>query len=273
MENYGLTHPNAGEINPLRYHLTLGKRGLELHFTELGWAQLNKVLRHKYAKKLLPNNFVPPDYKEWGIDGVLTTKGQSLRNTAKKDEYIVVYVPSNQKDKLSAIAETLSHIFLLDHQITADTVKKEGGGSRDDIQLFSLETMFSKEEEFHGAGLSFSVAPKAAVFLGKHPPGTLIPNAVKEMKSQWLKISGVKRKESRYTDQAFTAHLREYGMLSLSTMGNCACLGEVPEELGENRGFGITSHNVDYAPQQINLLIGLACVWDWVRESLAKETA
>jgi hypothetical protein len=271
MENYGLIEPEQGEVNPLRYHLTLGKRGLELHFTELGASELVKILQERASKKVLPKNFILPHHKEWGIKGVFVTKRQSLR-PIQKDEFIVVEIPSNDKSKLRAIAETLANIFYFEPYLTAENVKKKDVYTGP-VQLFSVSTMFSADEEWQTAALSFSVSPHAATFLAKQPPGTQVPDAVKEMKKQWLAITGTKRKDFEDAELFFSAHLKEHGMFRLSTVGNCACLGKRSEELKKNQGFHIASHNVDFSHQQINLLVGLACVWDWVRESLSKETA
>lgn len=273
MENIGLTHPDEGETNPLRYYLTVIKHRLEIHFTEKGALALANVL--KKQKEHLPKNFILPTQKEWGINGVLVTRGTNFFPVQLPNEQRMfrVEIPVHDKSKLEAVAQSLSIIFSHEFLLTHTMVKKGYVHPGTPVQLFSLETQYTVDQKFHGASLWLSISPQAARFLKKHPQGTPIPRARREMLHQWKSFSGKNNRESHHLYGAFAAHLREYGMISFVTLGSCACMGGMPEEVPDGRGFYIDSHNVDYTYQQINLLIGIACLWDWVRTSLEKRTA
>lgn len=71
----------------------------------------------------------------------------------------------------------------------------------------------------------------------------------------------------------FRATIREKGILSFHTPGNCACLSGVnPDYLMDGHGYYLHSHNMDHVAQQFNILVGVASVWQMVRDGLVGQS-
>jgi hypothetical protein len=128
-------------------------------------------------------------------------------------------------------------------------------------QLFSLETEYSSERDLHCAPLDLAVSPKALEFLLLHER-KVIPGAQENMRKHGKQIYP----KSFGFDQR--AVIREKGTLGFATIGNCACMGAAPEKRTPGEGYSIDSHNVDAFFQQLNLMVGIATMWSWVRTSL-----
>jgi hypothetical protein len=142
--------------------------------------------------------------------------------------------------------------------------EKRNTSEGEQVQLFSLQTFYNPNGGFHSAGIYFAISPRAAQFLFNHSDKR-IPDAFEAMRMHHnSKFPNEKIEEwSTY----LTATIREEGTLHYVTYGDCACLGTMPKVL-KNEGYSLDSHNVDTSWQQLNLIIGLAATWKWVRDSL-----
>ena len=202
------------------------------------------------------------------------TFGQHGCATASRtlDGYVCIKVPAflenpDDEDQLVSMRElgrTLSSIlFILQHLL------HEADGHNDNAgqglpQLFVVVTFISHRQEFHSAGLEISLSPLARKYLEEMGDNIPLREAMQSMEEHYLKSSRLK---TRLFITAMDVHLREYGVLHLHTVGNCACLGTIPRDFG-NEGYCLSSHNVDTVYQQFNLLVGIASVWQMVRDGL-----
>lgn len=175
----------------------------------------------------------------------------------------------NQRVSLRDFGHTLSGIlFILQYLLYRADERKEKA-KQGISQLFVLETAMARESGFHSAGLGLSVSPLARRYLEKLGKDIVFDRAVKGMEDHLY--SG--RKElTRSFHGDFAVRLREYGVLHMHTVGNCACLGTMPHHFGDNEGYYLSSHNVDTMFQQFNLLVGIAYVWQMVRDGVHAQT-
>ena len=141
-------------------------------------------------------------------------------------------------------------------------------------QLFVVNTYIgSIGEHFHAAGLELTLSSFARVFLEKMGEGVGLDKAMKAMINHhnlFYKDEDNHRSES-YLRHSFNVHTRTNGVLHLNTMGNCACLGTMPEKFDSDEGCHLSSHNVDTVYQQFSLLVAIAYIWQMVRDGLRNE--
>lgn len=165
---------------------------------------------------------------------------------------------------LSSISFVLQHLL---HETDERNEKVEQGLS----QLFVIETTVAHEPGFHSAGLGLSLSPLARKYLEGLGKGSSFVKAEEAMKAHYLGPLPDEKEVIRSFHGDFVIRLREHGVLHMNTMGNCACLGTMPKDFGD-QGCCFSSHNVDTVFQQFNLLVGIAYVWQMVRDGLLTQT-
>jgi hypothetical protein len=262
MRNAYLLMPDYyGHIVPELWYLYTRNGSLFFNFTPLCWELLKKDgVRNDVA-------FEPPSTeKGWGFEGAFRPV------KARRDGRFTLVVPINDQvdqKKRENIADSLSFFTaVLDIQILPDACRKGNKKDEEQVQLFSLETIHRNDTHFHAAAADLTVSPVAGTFLLAHSEER-IPGARRAMKEHWGALFPDIRKRKEYmlsTD--LSGVVREYGTLSFTSIGNCACMGAMPEKPQPGHGMYIDSHNLDTSWQQLNMLAGIAAMWRWVRKSL-----
>ncbi len=171
----------------------------------------------------------------------------------------------NQIVSWRALGRTLSDILFVLQYLLYEANKRKEAVEQGISQLFVLETAVAREPRFHSAGLGLSVSPLSRRYLEKLGKDTVFDRAVKGMEDHAYS-DGKELVRPRHAD--FAVRLREYGVLHMQTLGNCACLGAMPRHFEDNEGYCLSSHNVDTVFQQFNLLVGIAHVWQMVRDGV-----
>ncbi|HBC70784.1 TPA: hypothetical protein DCZ46_02375 [Candidatus Campbellbacteria bacterium] len=193
------------------------------------------------------------------------------------DDFVCIEVPAfvNESNTVEPVAQmrdlgsTLANIFfILQHLIyeyDEQNVEMQQGCH---TQLFVVETFLSREPtQFHGAGLELAVSTQARKYLEGLGRQIELERAIEAMKSHFFMPHVDGQLQVRSWRGDFVVRLRDNGVLHMNTRGNCACLGTMPRDFGD-RGCQLSSHNVDTVKQQFNLLVGIASVWQMVREGL-----
>lgn len=134
-------------------------------------------------------------------------------------------------------------------------------------QLFTVETMFCE----HSSPIFLSVSLAARKYLESLGEGR-IEEARSSMYAHYQNVTS--SKTSVVSIHSFEAKIGKRGVLSFKTDGNCACLSGVrPDNVDEWKGYYLHSHNVDYSMQQLNLLCGVASVWQMVRKGILSKSS
>ena len=129
-------------------------------------------------------------------------------------------------------------------------------------QLFHTQTVLFSG--FHGASLDLTVSHTAAEYLASCGEEKECTPAVRAMRSHYHALF-LPDEELGYIRRGIDVVLRTKGLLHLNTVGDCACMGAIPQH-HDDKGYYLSSHNVDGAHQQFNLLVGIASLWNMVRE-------
>lgn len=188
----------------------------------------------------------------------------------------------NRVVTMRVLGHTLASILFILQQILYDAEKQKGEAEQGSTpvfdtkpagsQLFLVETFVASEPgQFHGAGIEFSISPLARKYLEGLGKGILLDKAMEAMKKHYLDQSPDEEKTQKLYHGDFVVRLREHGVLHMNTIGDCACLGTIPRDFGDE-GCHLSSHNVDTVFQQFNLLVGIANVWQMVRDGLLAQT-
>ncbi|MGB2580131.1 MAG: hypothetical protein WBC83_00355 [Minisyncoccia bacterium] len=199
-----------------------------------------------------------------GLDGFVCIEVPSFIEESNTVEYSI-----QMRDLGSTLAEIF---FILQHLLYEDdeqNVEVQQGGH---TQLFVVETFVARElGQFHGAGLELAVSTQARKYLESLGSNIDLERAIEAMKAHFFMphVDGQLHCKSWHGD--FVVRLRDNGVLHMNTRGNCACLGTMPRDFGD-RGCQLSSHNVDTVSQQFNLLVGIASVWQMVREGLRTQS-
>ncbi len=162
-------------------------------------------------------------------------------------------------------------LFVL--RVIIDKVSKEKVENVSCPQLFVVETYIgSPDQHFHAAGLELTLSSFARVFLEKMGTNVRLDGAMKAMlchsNSFCQRETG---STSSYLKHSFSVYTRTNGVLHMNTEGNCACMGTMPRNFSENEGCYLHSHNVDTIYQQFSLLVGIAYIWQMVRDGLKNK--
>ena len=237
---------------PEIYHLSMEDGQLIITFTELGWIQANTFLNNS-NNLLQETSFIPPSEPVWGCGGVFHT-------TKINTEYRVSIPDTKNKKKQNLISKSMT-VFTTMEMLMIDGV--HGSSSLDNPQLFSLNTIY-RPSEYAGASLSLTISPYVVEVLKTLPENSHLPGVRAFMKDHIVALDG--KRNARLFEEDIQAFIRTDCTLRFVTAGNCACMGQMPEEVKSNVGLYIDSHNVDSPQQQINLIVGIAALWQWVRE-------
>ncbi len=208
--------------------------------------------------------------------------GQHACANASKtlDGSICISVPAflekdDDEDKIitmRVLGHTLSSIlFILQHllyEIEEQNVEVAQGGQQ---QLFVLETAVARESGFHSASLGLSLSPLARKYLEGLGKNITFSKASEAMGEHYRQMNSGDEETVLLFRHEFEVRLREHGVLGMRTAGNCACLGTMPQNFGD-MGCYLSSHNVDAVAQQFNLLVGVAHVWQMVRDGVSVMT-
>lgn len=195
-----------------------------------------------------------------GLDGLVCIEVPSF-----VDESKTVGMHAQMRDLGSTLANIFFVLQHLLHEEDEQNVEVEQGNC---LQLFVVETFVAREPgQPHGAGLGLSVSTQARKYLEVFGSQIELERAMEAMKEHFFLPHTDGKIRDKIWRGDFVVRLRDNGVLHMNTRGNCACLGTMPRDFG-NRGCSLSSHNVDTVSQQFNLLVGIASIWQMVRDGL-----
>lgn len=198
------------------------------------------------------------------LDGLVCVEVPAFVDRSNTMEYAV---------QMRDLGSTLANIFFaLEHLLHKEDEQNVEVKQESPSQLFVVETFLSREPtQFHGAGLELSLSPLARKYLESLGNGVLLNDAVVSMGEHYCDLSTSDDGKTRLFRGSMEVRIRTNGVLHMHTVGNCACLGTMPRDFGD-KGYCLSSHNVDTVSQQFNLLVGIASVWQMVREGLRAKS-
>ncbi len=209
----------------------------------------NSPLIARALKERKTINFVEPTFKgAWGLDSCCISK---------KKNNIVEHTFSFDA-KWSLIREMLNIMFLLLSIIEDDYLVNSQYK-----QLMIIESLGVT------SGLSHSYISGSVSSIFKNSSDFLFERGnknhqevLKNMQYVYSEYSSERNKSS------FRFSVDNGGQFGLSVPGDCCCLSIPYDELGELKDVSrFASHNVDGITQQFSLLIGLATMWEIVRNN------
>lgn len=272
MECYPLT---AGRIYPELYHVGCTGAHLQIFLSRENWSRYVGTVGagSPYAKKQ-DSSFVPPQRKggSFGFGGYAEAH-------EVLDGMMCIEVPifSEKEDggrtpememcirTISSILFVLSYfLFDLDQKPELNQPLPQGVLP----QLFSLSIYLGEYSRPGSYGVELTVSPRARLYLGR-VGNTPLSRGARLMREHYEHLYA-RVTDFRLDDSEFALGLRRENVLSFKTPGNCACLGVQPPG-DPNAGYSLSSHNIDTSFQQTNLLVGIAFVWQMVRDGVLTE--
>lgn len=184
---------------------------------------------------------------------------------------ISAFGDEGQKVFLRDLGQTLSGVLRVLKYLLAEEDEQKEEITQGISQLFVLNTFVSLELGFHSAGMEMTTSPLSRRYFEGLGENIILDEARNAMRAHMLRMFP-SREGSSLLHSYPRITLRERGVLDLATEGNCACFGTAPRDFGENEGYHLTSHNIDYISQQFNLLVGVASVWQMVRNGLVEQS-
>lgn len=266
---YPLTH---GKPLPEIYHLGFNGSEFEIFMNPTYWDKFVKLASETQFPKNMGSTYVPPSRfrPTFGFHECAkisyTLEGFTCISVPA---FIAPHDEENLANTMPAFGRTLSSIFMLLNFLIHDAreAKEIADLEKNPPQLFTLETFISNEARFHGAGFTFSISFLALKYL-EHLGKRVLPLAVDLMEDHWVALSSHEGQSNVHIYRGgVDCRLLEYGILHMHTIGSCSCLGVMPQDFGLD-GCGLSTHNVDTISQQFNLLVGIAYVWQMVRDGL-----
>lgn len=266
-----------GKKLPEIYHFGFSGTHFEIFLSPTYWLQfVNATQQGTYYASNQGKAYAPPVIS----GGAFGQHGTANASHAPDGFMMCIRVPAFLKNPddvtnivtMRVLGHTLSSIlFILNHLLHETDKSNEEVIPQALLQLFVIETYISHDlRQPHGAGLDLSLSPVARKFLKALGNSVCIDKAMTAMSNHHWNSSakGKPKPQAWYGD--FVVRLREHGVLHLNTRGDCACLGTIPREFGE-RGCYLSSHNVDTVFQQFNLLVGIAYIWQMVRNEVKSK--
>lgn len=263
MENLSLVYD--GKNLPELYHFGFNGSHFQIFLSEsscLGLMEAMGNISH------LGKDFIPPALhnENFGFAG-----SASLSRTLNQGCCIAIPAVFDTKDYLSlrSSAKTLS-ITLIGLSISLYNSAERGESAEsNESQLFELRTIVGEKDALHAGGFELSVSHTARRYLETLGKNIRFPEAMRAMKHHAdIVWSSGDDNEGGLSIGHFDVRLRSRGVIGMDTLGDCACLGTAPKDFKETEGYHLLSHNVDGLLQQFNLLVGVAYIWQMVRNGV-----
>jgi len=268
----------SGEVLPEVYHFGFNGTHFEIYLNPTYWFKFLEFAGSGTPFALAQEKeYVPPSIlcRPFGQRGVATVS-HTLEGFVCLE--VPAFVKEQGEEKQAILMWELGHtistiLYVLENLLYSASERDWVVEGPWRAQLFVLETFIAinPEQHFHSAGLGLSLSPTARKYFEGMGDDVALAGAVEAMEDHYRKLypSGNKIKLFR---GAIRAGIRQHGVLGITTVGDCACIGAMPEQFGENRGCYLHSHNVDTVAQQLNLLVGIAYIWQMVRSGVLSES-
>lgn len=262
-----------GKRLPEVYHFGFNGTHFVIFMKLVYWRQFVELTKQgTYYASNQGKDYVPPV-----ISGGTFGQHGTANASETPDGFMCIRVPAyiensddeNQVVTMRTLGHTLASILFLTHHLLYEIEKQKEEALPQVIpQLFVVETYVAYEPgQPHGAGLDFSLSYLARKYLEDLGNNILLDEAIKLMEDHYQRPS---RRHVKLYRGSIDVHVRSNGVLHMHTIGQCACLGAMPKDFG-GRGCHLSSHNVDTVFQQFNLLVGIAYIWQMVRDGIRME--
>lgn len=252
-----------GKKLPELYHFGYSGTHFQIILSCKGWQDFVAMVGEgTHYAEVQGSSFVPPSVcgKNFGFL-------ECARTLQLDDESVCIEIPvvSDVAANMRTYAETLEFILDILFVLLAESEDRKEIAETGYSQLFVLGTYVLEAGKIHGAPLALSVSNIARKYLENLGEGVRFLVAIQAMSQH---AHGFWKDTDISYSSNFNVQVRTRGVLGMFTSGDCACLGTAPENFSDQEGCYLTSHNVDTVFQQLNLLIGIAYVWQLVRNGV-----
>lgn len=222
-----------------------------------------------YAQKLGPE-YSPPSIfgGKFGFNAcatvINTPEGFSLIQVPALSE------PGEQNHALSLLhaGMTLSSIlFVLNHLVLVASEAKEKAAHDEISQLFTVRTQVGGDQGIHPLKISLSASVLSIEYLTRVGSQFSFLDAMAEMEDHYTAQALREGNVVRLLPRAVECYFYNFGHFYMSTVGDGVVL-ELDKDDFESNNLSFSSYNVGTISQQFNLLVGIAHVWQMVREGL-----
>lgn len=256
---------------PEVYHLGFNGTHFEIALNPTYWDKFINFAGGgtPYAKKLGPEYFPPSIFGgKFGFHGCAT-----VVNTP--EGFSLIQVPAlsepgeqNPASSLLSAGMTLSSIlFVLNHFVLIASEAKEKAGHDEIPQLFTIRTQIGSDQGIYLLKLSLSASLLSIEYLTRIDSQFSFLDAIEEMEDHYTTQALREGNAVRLLPKAVACYFYNFGLLYMRTVGSEVTL-EVDKEDFESNNCCFSSCNVDTISQQFNLLVGVASVWQLVRDGL-----
>lgn len=269
MELYPLVD---GVILPEVYHFSFSGTHFEIFLNPKYWVQFVEYTGAGTEYSTWQGeSFVPPKLSggDFGQRGcACASRNFEGFMCIKIPAFVTKLDYETSRDLMRTYAHTLSSILSALQQMLYESMEQVEPAIHRLPQLFCLNTHVGLATDLHSAGLDLSLSPLSRRYLEKVGDAVVYEDAIEAMEEHYWRIHPGAEKEIGLFPGAVMVRITQNGVPHLHTVGECACLGAMPENFGDGRGCHLHSHNVDSVYQQFNLLVGVAYIWQAVRDGL-----
>lgn len=184
-------------------------------------------------------------------------------------------------EALGECSENMSLLLWLLHIYFGEKNLEESFFLSDEPQLVLIGTGYSRERDMHACPMEVGFSETISQLLAKkYQTETVIEESVREAFLVYLKLSSQTKRGFdkeikqlvRYPGGMFdvTVKVRDSGVPQFAVPGNCACLGENPDEFRYSRDMH--SHNLDSTLQQMTMLVAVVNFWNKTLKPLYRSS-
>lgn len=245
------------------YQLRCTDTHLEFIVREEDWSRIVILLSQYRTEE--GSKFTTPSLsgEPWGFNCCSTVGCKNRRVTISVPTTLVSGNNKNPIVGLQASACTIEILTNVLFVLLCEQQECEYGGAS---QLFHLDTCVG--EGLHGASFELTVSHRARLVLASMGEEYILKDAIERMHQHYAAL--YQNTSARNHKPDLDVYICQRGVIHMHTFGNCACLGTSPDSFEDEDGCTLSSHNVDTIVQQMNLLVGVASIWQTVQDSLMK---
>ena len=199
----------------------------------------------QYQKKFDLPEFIEPAHDCWGFKKVLC-KTPCIQDGWTEYRIILPIMEEGGLSALYPLRATLKILF--------DALFLFGGDTGWHLPQLMVVTGLLVDRSWHGGALGVAFTPAMIKFLSMQENEQNLPAVIDIMRKAYERISG----DVRYPFGKFRAFCRQPKWIHFSVPGDACQLDPDSYDSSLERGYKLSSHNVDSGLQQLSLIMGLA---------------
>jgi hypothetical protein len=257
---------------PEVYHLGYNGTHFEICLNPTYWDKYIRLAGAgtPYATKMGPT-YIPPSIfgGKFGFYGCATVINTPEGFSCIRIPALTEKGEQDLKMSLHTFGATLSSVlFCLNHLLYLAHDAKEKAMPGENFQLFAVRTHVGHNPAFHKVNLSLATSLLSIEFLTRFGSEYSFLDTTEEMEDHYITQVARDGEVVRLLPRAVECHFYNYGALFFRTIGGERVTLEVLPEDFSNKMRCLSGRNVETVLQQFNLLVGVASVWQLVRDGI-----